>query len=70
LVGERAHGFSRLCAPYMANDAGLASAAKSVSAYFRGRKAHDASVMGRKRTLRVNLHPSPAASGKTLLNNC
>src|SRR6476661_3917791 len=36
--------------------------------YHRGRrKAHDASVMGRKPILRVNLLCSPAASGKTLL---
>src|SRR5439155_2617263 len=34
----------------------------------RAEKAHEASVMGRKPTLRVNLHRSPAESGKTLRN--
>jgi effector-binding domain-containing protein len=52
----------------MANDAGLASMVNLCRDPFSATEGYAASVMGRKPILRVNLHPSPAKSGKTLRN--
>src|ERR1700730_910671 len=47
--------FPDVCLPYMANDGGLASVVNLCRLASLAEKAHDASVMGRKRALHVSM---------------